>query len=85
MFCNDPRRDLVADCVLAGRSDLGKVVGTEIQMTLVNQDIKAQYFMGMLLLLDTYALPHVNLGIDPLRRQGGLHRPCLHCSSPERS
>jgi hypothetical protein len=60
MFCNDPRRDLVADCVLAGRSDLGKVVGTEIQMTLVNQDIKAQYFMGMLLLLDTYALPHGN-------------------------
>jgi hypothetical protein len=52
-------------------------------MILVNQDIKAQYLVGMLLPLDTYALPSVSLGIDPLKRQGGLHWPCVHPSSPK--
>lgn len=87
MLCNHPRRDLVADCVLAGRLDRAhsweQVVATKIRLILVNQDIKAQDLLAMLLPLDTYALPSVNPGIDPLRRQGGLHRPCLHRSSPE--
>lgn len=39
----------------------------------------------MLLPLDTHVLAGVNLGIDLLRRRVGLHRPCLHRSSPESS